>query len=92
METLYNLDDIDESILMYSSNIECEKYYYKQIFLEYFPNCEKILPYYWMPKYSNATDPSARTLDVYNYSNNYSNKYDSDDDSNNENENDKISS
>ena len=91
METLYNVDDVDESILMYSPNIECEKYYYKQIFLDYFPNCEKILPYYWMPKYTNASDPSARTLDIYNYSNNYSNKYDSDDDSNNENENDKIS-
>ena len=30
-----------------------------------FPNCENILPYYWMPKYTNATDPSARTLDFY---------------------------
>lgn len=23
------------------------------------------LPYFWMPKYTDATEPSARTLDVY---------------------------
>ena len=23
------------------------------------------IPYFWMPKYTNAYDPSARTLDVY---------------------------
>jgi hypothetical protein len=30
-----------------------------------FPNCEGILPYYWMPKYTAASDPSARTLEIY---------------------------
>jgi len=30
-----------------------------------YPNCESIVPYYWMPKFTNATDPSARTLDIY---------------------------
>lgn len=45
--------------------VETEKKYYKQIFDNAFPNCSHILPYYWMPKYTNATDPSARTLDIY---------------------------
>jgi asparagine synthase (glutamine-hydrolysing) len=45
--------------------IETEKYYYKKIFDEFFPNCEKIVPYFWMPKYTDATDPSARTLTFY---------------------------
>ena len=45
--------------------IETEKYYYKQIFDKLFPNCESIVPYFWMPKYTNATDPSARTLAFY---------------------------
>jgi asparagine synthase (glutamine-hydrolysing) len=48
------------------ANIETEKLYYKTIFEKYYPNMSYILPYFWMPKYTNATDPSARTLDVYN--------------------------
>ena len=46
-------------------SIETEKHYYKTIFDEIFPNCQSILPYFWMPKYTNATDPSARTLTFY---------------------------
>jgi asparagine synthase (glutamine-hydrolysing) len=50
---------------MHEANIETEKMYYKDIFDKCFPNCNDILPYFWMPKYTNATDPSARTLDIY---------------------------
>ena len=40
-----------------------EKEYYKKIFLKYFNGCEKIVPYYWMPKWVDGiTDPSARCL------------------------------
>jgi asparagine synthase (glutamine-hydrolysing) len=46
-------------------NIETEKYYYKKLFDNYYPNCENIIPYFWMPKYTDATDPSARTLTFY---------------------------
>jgi len=49
----------------YKPSIELEKKYYKEIFDKEFPNCTHILPYFWMPKYTNASDPSARTLDVY---------------------------
>jgi asparagine synthase (glutamine-hydrolysing) len=45
--------------------IELEKRYYKEIFDNEYPNCSHILPYFWMPKYTKANDPSARTLDVY---------------------------
>ena len=48
------------------ANIETEKLYYKSIFEGFYPNMSYVLPYFWMPKYTNATDPSARTLDVYN--------------------------
>jgi asparagine synthase (glutamine-hydrolysing) len=51
------------------ANIETEKIYYKTIFEKYYPNMSYILPYFWMPKYTNATDPSARTLSVYNIKN-----------------------
>ena len=50
-------------------NIELEKKYYKSLFDKHFPNCEHIIPYFWMPKYTEANDPSARSLDVYNSSN-----------------------
>lgn len=50
-------------------NIESEKKYYKEIFDKEFPNCQHIVPYFWMPKYIDANDPSARTLDLlYNFS------------------------
>ena len=49
--------------------ISLEQNYYKQLFNSYFPNCEHIIPYYWMPKFvKTATDSSARTLDIYNKS------------------------
>ena len=47
------------------SNIESEKMYYKSIFEKYYPDLSYILPYFWMPRYTNATDPSARTLSIY---------------------------
>jgi asparagine synthase (glutamine-hydrolysing) len=52
--------------------IQSEKIYYKSLFNKEYPNCEHIIPYYWMPKYvENATDPSARTLEsIYNENNN----------------------
>jgi asparagine synthase (glutamine-hydrolysing) len=48
------------------ATIETEKLYYKTIFEGFYPNMSHILPYFWMPKYTTATDPSARTLEVYN--------------------------
>jgi asparagine synthase (glutamine-hydrolysing) len=50
---------------IYLPCIETEKYYYKQLFDKLYPNCDTLLPYFWMPKYIVATDPSARTLDLY---------------------------
>ena len=57
-----NLEDNTDT---YMPSIETEKYYYKKLFDIYFPNCSHILPYFWMPKYTDATDPSARTLAFY---------------------------
>jgi asparagine synthase (glutamine-hydrolysing) len=35
------------------------------LFEEYYPGYANIVPYFWMPKYVKATDPSARTLEIY---------------------------
>ena len=42
-----------------------EQLFYRSIFEHFYPNCGKLLPYFWMPKYVDATDSSARTLDLY---------------------------
>jgi asparagine synthase (glutamine-hydrolysing) len=39
-----------------------EQRYYRMLFEEYYPGCAKIVPYFWMPKWVEATDPSARTI------------------------------
>lgn len=43
----------------------CEKIYYRGIFDDIYPGMAKLLPYFWMPKYVNTTDSSARTLTQY---------------------------
>jgi asparagine synthase (glutamine-hydrolysing) len=50
---------------VYEASLETEKYYYKSIFNKFYALQESILPYFWMPKYTDAKDPSARTLDIY---------------------------
>lgn len=45
-----------------------EKQYYRTIFDEYFGNQSiEVIPYYWMPRFIEATDPSARTLTTYSH-------------------------
>jgi asparagine synthase (glutamine-hydrolysing) len=42
-----------------------EQYYYRKIFETLYPGMGKIIPYFWMPRYVDAKDASARTLDLY---------------------------
>jgi asparagine synthase (glutamine-hydrolysing) len=42
-----------------------EKKYYLSLFTKYYDGMENIVPYYWMPKYVDSVDASARTLDIY---------------------------
>jgi asparagine synthase (glutamine-hydrolysing) len=41
-----------------------EQLYYRTLFESYYPNAN-ILPHFWMPKFVDATDASARTLSLY---------------------------
>ena len=44
-----------------------EQYYYRTIFEQHYKGHSNVIPYFWMPKWCDgATDPSARTLNVYN--------------------------
>lgn len=44
----------------------CEEYYYRKVFEKFYPKYSNIIPYFWMPKYVDAIDSSARTLKIYN--------------------------
>jgi asparagine synthase (glutamine-hydrolysing) len=44
-----------------------EAHYYREIYEKYYPGRGKLIPYYWLPKWSgDIVEPSARVLDVYN--------------------------
>ena len=60
------LDDIVIPTQLYIVNPPTtkEQKYYRNLFEIYYPGCNTI-PYFWMPKYVNATDASARTLNIY---------------------------
>ncbi len=42
-----------------------ESYYYRKIFESFFGRHEKLIPHFWMPKWVNTNDPSARELNGY---------------------------
>ena len=42
-----------------------EQMYYRYLFEKNYPGCGNVVPYYWMPRYVDATDSSARTLAVF---------------------------
>jgi asparagine synthase (glutamine-hydrolysing) len=42
-----------------------EQRFYRELFEKYYKNLSYNIPYFWMPKYINATDASARTLSIY---------------------------
>ena len=43
-----------------------EKKYYREIFENCYPDLGNVVPYFWMPRYVDANDASARTLKLYN--------------------------
>ena len=61
--SLLNIQHIETSI---NSPTTDEQRYYRSIFDKAYPGCETVVPYFWMTKYVNATDASARSLEMYN--------------------------
>jgi asparagine synthase (glutamine-hydrolysing) len=45
--------------------ITMEQHWYRTLFTDNFGNLGHVIPYFWMPKYVEATDASARTLKLY---------------------------
>tara|TARA_B110001450_G_scaffold74540_3_gene71038 strand:+ start:17 stop:1693 length:1677 start_codon:yes stop_codon:yes gene_type:complete len=47
-----------------------EQAYYKYIYNKHYRGCDNLIPYYWMPRFIESNDASARTLNIYNEENN----------------------
>ena len=64
----FSIINIDKAINCYRDShnppTTPEQLYYRKYFDYYFPNSEKTLPYFWMPKYVNAKDASARSYSI----------------------------
>jgi asparagine synthase (glutamine-hydrolysing) len=54
-----------------------EQLYYREVFESYYPNQGHVIPAYWMPRYCDVTDSSARQLDVYKKKNGVASSYSS---------------
>jgi asparagine synthase (glutamine-hydrolysing) len=67
-DKIFNNNMLDNQYKFYKYNKPktLEQLHYRMIFESYFPNCNlNIIAKFWMPNFVDATDASARTLDVY---------------------------
>jgi asparagine synthase (glutamine-hydrolysing) len=59
-----NIMNANAYILVHNPPTTPEQYYYRMLFDKHYESFDKTIPYFWMPKYTNATDCSARLLYV----------------------------
>ena len=59
--------EIPEQLFVHNPPITKEQKYYRYIYESHYPGCAHLTPYFWMPRYVNATDASARTLSLYTF-------------------------
>ena len=66
-EIIQNHTKEKKMIHCYNNNPKTpEQSYYRSLFLLNYKNASHIIPYFWMPKFIEAEDSSARTLKIYN--------------------------
>jgi asparagine synthase (glutamine-hydrolysing) len=60
-------DEFETMSNLYIMNkpISKEAYYFRKLFNNYYPNGEHLIPYFWLPKWIDCKDPSARNLKIY---------------------------
>ena len=64
--SLYTIiQEFTDTLFISDIHSTSEQKYYIYLFNEYFPHISHLVPYFWMPKYIEASDPSARTLSIY---------------------------
>ena len=57
--------NIDWSMFAHNEPLTMEQKYYRYLFENEYKNCGNVIPFFWMPKYVNAMDSSARHLSLY---------------------------
>ncbi len=67
---LNKFQDIKTDEITINKPITSEQKYYRMLFNKYYANSQNTIPYFWMPKYCDASDSSARTLEIYKKINN----------------------
>uniref|UniRef100_A0A646QFX2 Asparagine synthetase [glutamine-hydrolyzing] n=1 Tax=Hemiscolopendra marginata TaxID=943146 RepID=A0A646QFX2_9MYRI len=67
VENLVNDSTFKNAASIYPHNTPKTKeaFYYRQVFERTFPNQSHWIPYYWLPRWTTITDPSARYLTHY---------------------------
>ncbi|KAM8841200.1 asparagine synthetase [glutamine-hydrolyzing] isoform 1-T2 [Spinachia spinachia] len=67
MESMVNNDQMEKAHQTFPHNPPPSKeaYYFRQVFEKHYPGQAEWLSHYWMPRWMDASDPSARTLSLY---------------------------
>ncbi|KAK3508399.1 hypothetical protein QTP70_027456 [Hemibagrus guttatus] len=67
MESEVNDSDLENaaSLFPYNTPTTKEGFFFRKIFEKHYPGRAEWTPHYWMPRWIQATDPSARTLSIY---------------------------
>ncbi|XP_054461381.1 asparagine synthetase [glutamine-hydrolyzing] [Anoplopoma fimbria] len=67
LESMVNDDQMEKAHKTFPHNPPRTKeaYYFRQVFEKHYPGKAQWLSHYWMPRWTNASDPSARTLAIY---------------------------
>tara|TARA_B100000035_G_scaffold314579_1_gene331314 strand:+ start:2689 stop:4428 length:1740 start_codon:yes stop_codon:yes gene_type:complete len=55
----------NKKIQIINNELSLEQNYYLEVFNQHYKKHKQVIPYYWMPKYVDAKDSSARTLNIY---------------------------
>ena len=56
---------IDWATHKHNPSLTAEMAYYRTLFDAAYPGMSNVVPYFWMPRWSKSTDPSAKTLSNY---------------------------
>ena len=65
IEEHVNSMEIEDKLYVNNPPATKEQLYYRNIFEQHYLGQSHVVPYYWMPKYVDAKDASARTLSIY---------------------------
>lgn len=67
LEAMVNDDEMEKASQTFPHNPPHSKeaFYFRQVFEQQFPGRSQWLPHYWLPRWTQSSDPSARTLAFY---------------------------